>query len=239
MVLVFFMQKRQYIPYLFLTLLLVSVVPNTSFLFPLSRSRRSEKKCIVWEDWSSPVHLNVKNGRTSCLECSNSQTPGDNKGYESDKMTGSCFQGAGQPRKELYPGDLPALLHEALYRNNFPEVDSGLLSMWDFSGDSTKYIFKNNVTEFIESAHETALEFPTSFYGVAMHGLSYEIETPVNMVGGEDGWIATQVVKTVSSDGRMRRWQWEMRKRRRPPNMGNWYVENIGSSDRKGDFDSD
>ena len=32
-----------------------------------------------------------------------------------------------------------------------------------------------------------------------------------------------QVMKTVSSDGRLRRWQWEMRKRRRPPMLNTWY----------------
>ena len=61
----------------------------------------------------------------------------------------------------------------------------------------------------------------------------------MNMVGGgtERCWIATQVMRTVSNDGRMRRWQWEVRKHRRPPNMGAWYVESIGSSDKNGNFD--
>ena len=92
--------------------------------------------------------------------------------------------------------------------------------------------------EFIESCHETANEFPTSFYGVAIYGQSWELETEINRVGGEDGWIATQVMKTISSDGRLRRWQWELRKNKRPPCLGCWKVESIGSSDRNGDFEA-
>ena len=79
---------------------------------------------------------------------------------------------------------------------------------------------------------------PTSFYGVALHGQSWELEGEMNMVGGGDEpWIATQIMQTVSSDGRLRRWQWELRRHRRPPNLNAWYVESIGSSDREGNFD--
>ena len=44
-----------------------------------------------------------------------------------------------------------------------------------------------------------------------MNGQSWTLETELNRVGGDSGWIATQVMKTISSDGRMRRWQWEYR----------------------------
>jgi hypothetical protein len=83
------------------------------------------------------------------------------------------------------------------------------------------------------------LAFPTSFYGAAMNSQSWDLETEINRVGGEDGWIATQVMKTISSDGRLRRWQWrELRKNKRPPCLGCWKVENIASSDRNGDFEA-
>ena len=108
-------------------------------------------------------------------------------------------------------------------------------------------IFKYNITEFIDSAHETADTMPTSFYGVAMYGLDYIMETSVNYIGCENSgrgiggrtepWIATQVIKTKCSDGRIRRWQWELRKHKRPPNLNCWYVEQVGSSDRKGQFE--
>jgi hypothetical protein len=126
---------------------------------------------------------------------------------------------------------------EALKYNDFPTVDAGLKAMWTFAGDTTRHIFEQNRTEFIEMAHETANTLPTSFYGAAMYGKSWAVETPLNQVGGENGWIATQVIRTISSDGRLRRWQWELRKHRRPPNLGCWYVESIGSSDRKGQFE--
>lgn len=92
--------------------------------------------------------------------------------------------------------------------------------------------------EFIESCHQTAEEFPTSFYGAAMNGQSWTAETNINLVGGKSGWITTQVIKTISCDGRMRQWQWEMRKNKRPPCLGCWRVESIGSSDRNGDFEA-
>jgi hypothetical protein len=148
------------------------------------------------------------------------------------------FQGAGVPRPSLSPDELPCLLMDALKMNDFPDVDAGLRSMWAFAGDSTRFVYKNNMTEFIVDAHETASSLPTSFYGAALYGQAYEMEGNLSMVGsGDDPWIATQIMKTISSDGRMRRWQWELRKHRRPPDLGAWYVESIGSSDRKGNFD--
>lgn len=132
------------------------------------------------------------------------------------------------------------MLMEALARNDFPECDSGLTTMWSFASDTTRFIFKNNLTDFIESAHETAAEYPTSFYGNALHGKEWTLEGGPRLCGPPStSWIATQMMRTVSSDGRMRRWQWEMRKRRQPPNRDCWFVESIGSSDRKGNFEID
>lgn len=138
----------------------------------------------------------------------------------------------------LGPEEIVPLVMDALGNNDVPIADAGLGLVWAFATDTTKFLFKNNVTDFIESCHETADEFPTSFYGSAMDGLSWSIESPINRVGGDDdnGWIATQVIKTISSDGRMRRWQWELRKNRRPPDLGCWRIESIGSSDRNGEF---
>ena len=133
---------------------------------------------------------------------------------------------------------------EALKKNNFPELDSGLAMTWGFFGDSSKYIFGHNYSDFVACAHQTADEFPTSFYGAAMHGASYQMLGAMNFVNARSlepldpsCWIATQVMQTRSSDGRMRRWQWELRKRRRPPGLDTWYVESIGSSDKDGKFD--
>ena len=153
------------------------------------------------------------------------------------RALGKAFEGAGVPRPTLPADEVVPLLMRALQYNNLPEVDSGLCAMWAFAGDTTRFVFKNNRTEFLESAHETADALPTSFYGVALHGRSWELERPLNRVGGEGGWIATQLMRTVSSDGRMRRWQWELRRHRRPPVLGAWYVESVGSSDRLGNFE--
>jgi hypothetical protein len=153
----------------------------------------------------------------------------------------ATWLGAGRPRPSLPAAELPPLLMQALQLNDFPEIDAGLHAMWAFAGDTTRFIYKNNETEFIEDAHTTADTLPTSFYGMAMHGREWEMETKLTLVGSdlEAAWIATQIMRTVSSDGRMRRWQWELRRHRRPPNLGAWYVESIGSSDVKGNFEVD
>lgn len=145
------------------------------------------------------------------------------------------------PSPNLQPDEIPTLLMLALSKENIdsPKKDTGLITMWNFSGGNTQYIFEYNMTDFIISAHETAQEFPTSFYGAAMNGISFQMEGGINRVGGENGWIVTQVMKTVCSDGRVRRWQWELRKNRRPPNLNCWFVESIASSDRKGNFEAE
>jgi hypothetical protein len=147
------------------------------------------------------------------------------------------WEGAKEARPNLPPEELPSMLMNALRFNDIPSKDAGLQAMWEFAGDITRHVFQQNREEFIESAHETANQWQTSFYGAAFFGKSWTMESPMNRVGGKDGWIATQVMKTICSDGRVRRWQWELRKNRRPPNMGSWYVDNIGSSDRKGNFE--
>ena len=121
----------------------------------------------------------------------------------------ASVRGAGVPRPELPPQDVPPLLMHALSNNDSPHPDAGLHSMWAFAGDTTRFVYRNNRSEFVEDAHETAASLPTSFYGTAMRGQSWEMEGSMNMVGQpESCWIATQIMKTVSSDGRMRRWQW-------------------------------
>ena len=152
-------------------------------------------------------------------------------------MPSPGYAGAGAPRPELSPAELPPLLMRALALNDYPEADDGLRAMWAFSSDTTRFIYQNNMTEFIEDAHTTADTLPTSFYGCAFYG-EFEMEGEVNMVGGggDSSWIATQIMKTVSSDQRLRRWQWELRKHRRPPNLNSWYVESVGCSDRLGNF---
>jgi len=151
------------------------------------------------------------------------------------------YAGAGQPRAVLPPSLLPVLLMCALGLNDFPARDSGLHAMWDFAGGSTRHIFRNNCTDFIESAHTTARTLPTSFYGVAMRGKEWSFEGALNPVGGDLDTcrIATQLMRSVSSDGRVRRWQWELRKQRGPPETASWFVESVGSSDRHGNFEVD
>lgn len=97
----------------------------------------------------------------------------------------ATWLGAGRPRPSLPAAELPPLLMQALQLNDFPEIDAGLHAMWAFAGDTTRFIYKNNETEFIEDAHMTADTLPTSFYGMAMHGREWEMETELTLVGSD------------------------------------------------------
>jgi hypothetical protein len=114
---------------------------------------------------------------------------------EADRMLSEGYEGAGEPRASLPPADVVPLLMRALQFNSCPEADSGLHSMWAFATGTTRFIFANNRSEFVESAHETADSLPTSFYGVALHGKSWKLEGELNRVCGDSGWIATQVMR--------------------------------------------
>ena len=205
--------------------MMISVIDTGAFVLTPARQTSQRAGCDV------------------CTMAKARKPPKDNLGAGKASNTPTdesfAFEGAGRPRPDLDPQDIPTLLMESLARNDFPHVDAGLESMWAFAGDTTRHIFQKNMTEFIESAHETADTMPTSFYGAAMYGKSWSMETKVNRVGGDDGWIATQVMKTICSDGRLRRWQWELRKNKRPPDMDCWFVESIGSSNRKGQFEAE
>jgi hypothetical protein len=80
----------------------------------------------------------------------------------------SDWPGAGLPRPDLPPDEIPTLLMRALQLNDFPNTDSGLQSLWAFAGDTTRHIFQQNYTDFVTAAHATARQFPTSFYGNAL-----------------------------------------------------------------------
>ena len=114
---------------------------------------------------------------------------------------------------EFHPEKIAAYLMKSLELNDFPDIDSGLKRTWNFSTDTLRAIFDHNMTDFISCAHKTADEFPTSFYGSALKGRGWELERPLVMVGGNttDCWIATHLMRTTASDGRVRRWQWELR----------------------------
>eukprot|EP00580_Thalassiosira_gravida_P001125 CAMPEP_0201609982 /NCGR_PEP_ID=MMETSP0492-20130828/15408_1 /ASSEMBLY_ACC=CAM_ASM_000837 /TAXON_ID=420259 /ORGANISM="Thalassiosira gravida, Strain GMp14c1" /LENGTH=238 /DNA_ID=CAMNT_0048075635 /DNA_START=228 /DNA_END=944 /DNA_ORIENTATION=- len=190
---------------------------------------------------SSPLYLKVERYGYENDEVSDEDLFEElaNKNIPRGTETFDGCDSAKEPSPSLKPEEIVPLIMRALQNNNKPEKDAGLTTAWEFSTDTTKWVFKHNITEFIESCHETAELFPTSFYGVSMNGRSWKLETELNRVGGDDGWIATQVMKTMSSDGRMRRWQWELRKNKRPPCIGCWRVENIASSDRNGNFEDE
>ncbi len=50
------------------------------------------------------------------------------------------------PKESINPGDVIPLLMYALQNNDIPRKDDGIRAMWEFSTDTTKYIFQNNIT---------------------------------------------------------------------------------------------
>mmetsp|Transcript_310 Transcript_310/g.857 ORF Transcript_310/g.857 Transcript_310/m.857 type:complete len:362 (-) Transcript_310:21-1106(-) len=137
-------------------------------------------------------------------------------------------------------GDAPqAMIENTLASFANGDVEATLARIWhDLAGDTFLFYYRHEgFEEFLKDARETADEFPTSFYGNAIYGRRWSIVRGWEIAGGEDGWIGTAIVETIASDGRLRNWIWELRKRRRPPHQGTWYIESIGSSDADGTFD--
>lgn len=66
---------------------------------------------------------------------------------DKEEESGVCaYEGAGVPRPSLAPGDIVPLIMHALKNNDMPKMNAGLASVWEFATDTTKFIFKNNVT---------------------------------------------------------------------------------------------
>ena len=68
------------------------------------------------------------------------------------------------PKPKPNPNQVVPLLMRALQFNAYPHADSGLHAVWAFATGTTCFLFGNNRTEFVESAHETAGSMPISFY---------------------------------------------------------------------------
>ena len=141
------------------------------------------------------------------------------------------------PEVDDEPGPMIDKLFAALAHPSVHESNATLERVWDIAGDALRWIFNNDLADFVESARMTADTYPTSFYGATMRGRSWRVARPWQTTSS--GWIGTCVVETVCADGRLRRWIAEARQRRRPPLMGTWYLESIGSSGADGTFDVD
>ena len=63
------------------------------------------------------------------------------------------FRGAGVPRVSLKPEEIAPLLMTALQQNNFPEENSGVTAMWNFSTDVNKFIFKNDINGKLKASY--------------------------------------------------------------------------------------
>mmetsp|Transcript_8855 Transcript_8855/g.13035 ORF Transcript_8855/g.13035 Transcript_8855/m.13035 type:complete len:227 (-) Transcript_8855:418-1098(-) len=146
-----------------------------------------------------------------------------------------AFEDAIIPRPELGPHEIPSLLMKAMEMFNFPHNDAGFISLWEFHTSGMHRTFDNDIYKFMSHSKSVADHAPCSFYGMAPVAARLEF-SPVNHVGGENGWVATQMMTATLNDGRARKFRWVMKKRRGPPNQNFWYVDSIDSSDENGMF---
>lgn len=56
------------------------------------------------------------------------------------------WEGAGLPRPDLPPEEIPSLLMKSLRLNDFPDEDAGLNSLWNFSSGMLRQRSDRNVT---------------------------------------------------------------------------------------------
>lgn len=146
-----------------------------------------------------------------------------------------AFEDAIIPRPELGPHEIPSLLMKAMELNDFPHNDAGFISLWEFHTCGVHRSYGSDIYKFIAHSKSVAEHAPTSFYGMAPEAKKLEF-FPVNRVGGENGWVATQMMTATLNDGSVRKFRWVMKRNRRPPNQDFWYVDSIDSSDEKGLF---
>lgn len=140
------------------------------------------------------------------------------------------------PSTKFHPNDIPRLLMQALEQNDYPYENRGLELLWNFSAEGIHSLY-DDLEEFIMKSHALAKAAPASFYGMALKGSDCSfIYHPLNRVGGENGWIATQIMTGTCPDGRSRNFQIRLIKQRRPPNLNCWVIEGLTGSDHDGTF---
>ena len=121
---------------------------------------------------------------------------------------------------------------QALQRNDFPEVNSGLLAFWSWTHELYRGRPVNghgNFSIFAERAHNSEL-------GPLMNCESWTLE-PLNVVGTGEKY-ATQVARVRPRDDAKgtqgRRFLFQLRRELRPPYNGAWSVWGVIISESDG-----
>jgi hypothetical protein len=125
-----------------------------------------------------------------------------------------------EPSLSLGPADVVEACMNALVRNDFPEVDSGLATCFAFSNDMCRAAVGGSLDDFCKYAKN-----PT--FQTLVNCRVWRAE-PVNFIGGgatpTRGAMATQTVIVTSRTGSTRAFLWTLQQERRPPLAGAWLV---------------
>lgn len=125
-----------------------------------------------------------------------------------------------EPSPSLGPDEVVRLCMDALLRNDFPEIDSGLATCYAFSNDMCRASVGGSLDDFCKYAKN-----PT--FQTMCRASAWRAE-PLNLVGGgatpTRGAMATQMVIVTSRTGATRAFLWTLQQERRPPLEGAWLV---------------
>jgi hypothetical protein len=123
------------------------------------------------------------------------------------------------PDPKLSPEDVVRTCMDALQRNDFPEINSGLATCYAFSNDMCRAAVGASVEDFCKYARNPVFQ--------TMVNSDRWDAAPVSIVGSATptrGAMATQMVHVTSKEGMRRSFLWTLQQERRPPNAGAWLV---------------
>ena len=129
------------------------------------------------------------------------------------------------PTPDLPPEDVVPMLMKAMHLNSFPDDDSGLATVYDWSSDMCRRACGRSAEEFIKMSKN-------SVFGMCVGGGGdWKLMDP-RMVGNN---MYSVKVEVPSPDKRPSRFfLWQLRKEMRPPACGAWLIHGVIASDFEG-----
>ena len=130
-----------------------------------------------------------------------------------------------QPTADVAPAELVPMLMKAMHLNDFPDQDSGLTTVYDWSSDMCRRACGRSSAEFVEMSYN-------SVFGMCVGGNGdYELTEP-QMVG--DNMFSVKVEMPSPDSRPSRLFLWQLRKEMRPPASGAWLIHGVIASDVEG-----
>ena len=133
---------------------------------------------------------------------------------------------ARKPCAELGPEEVVPMLMRALRLNDYPYINAGLQTVYDWSSDMCRLACGRNVDAFIQMSK-------ASVFGMCIGITECSLRDP-GLVGND---MFSVTVEVPSPDSRPNRFfLWQLRKERRPPAAGAWLVHAVIASDYDGEI---